>query len=63
MAHEKMAPVLENGILSYWLALSYDLFQKVIKIKKIIQVNTKVNLKFIQVNTKEQLLINYKKFF
>ena len=63
MAHEKMVPVLENGILSYWLALSYVLFQKVIKIKKIIQVNTKVNLKFIQVNTKEQLLINYKKFF
>ena len=54
MAHEKMALVLGNGNLSFWLALSYVLFQNLIKVKKI---------KVIQVNIKEQLLINYKKFF
>ena len=54
MADEKMALVLGNGNLSFWLALSYVLFQNLIKVKKI---------KVIQVNIKEQLLINYKKFF
>ena len=54
MAPVKMALVLGNGNLSFWLALSYILFQEVIKVKKI---------KVIQVNIKEQLLINHKKFF
>ena len=46
MAHKKMAPVLGkegNGKLSFWSALSYVLFQKASKVKKIkvIQVNIK----------------------
>ena len=57
MTHEKMVLVLGNegkGKLSFYLTLPYVLFQKVIKVKKI---------KVIQVNIKEQLLINYKKNF
>ena len=52
MVNEKVTLVLGNENLSFWLALSYILFQKVIKVKKIkviqvIQVTDYITVKKI----------------